>query len=112
MAWASGRVEGRERDLIVQAARAHGVEEGSAADRQLEGWLTTRPSDALFVRTLHLIAAILQVRPAAEREAAQRDLLSYCTAIASAAGGILGFGAVSEDERQVLARITRELEMR
>jgi hypothetical protein len=110
VAWSEGRVLERERALILEAARAHGIEPGSAADQQLETWLATRPSTEFFDKTLRVIGAILQARPSEEREAAGRSLLAYSTAIASAEGGILGFSRVSQDERRVLARITQELE--
>jgi hypothetical protein len=109
-AWAEGSVSGRERDLIVKAARSRGIEAGSAADAQLNLWLTERPSEQMFERTLRVIGTMLQARSPEEREAGERDLLSLCTAIASASGGIVGFGAVSEDERRILAQITRVLE--
>lgn len=110
MAWAEGSVSDSERTLIIEAARARGIVADSAADRQLANWLTNRPADTLFERTLRAIGAILQARPSDEREAGERDLLSYCTAIASASGGIFGIGKVSPQEREVLARISHELE--
>jgi hypothetical protein len=110
MAWAEGRVTMRERDLIIEAARARGIEADSPADQQLAGWLTTRPSDELFSTTLRAIGAMLESRPAEEREASKQDLVSYLTSIASASGGVLGWGSVSDAERAVLARITAELE--
>jgi hypothetical protein len=110
MAWAEGHVSMRERDLIIEAARARGIESGSPADQQLASWLATRPSEDLFTTTLRAIGAMLQSRPDAEREASQKDLVSYLTSIASASGGVLGWGAVSDEERAVLARITAELE--
>jgi hypothetical protein len=110
VAWAEGGVSDRERALIVEAARARGIAAGSPADRQLTTWLTTRPSAELFDTTMRAISAILQTRPPEEREDSQRDLLSYCAAIASASGGILGFGKVSAEEEQLLARISRQLE--
>jgi hypothetical protein len=110
MAWAEGGVSDRERELIVEAARARGVEAGSSADQQLAEWLTMRPSEQLFERTLRAIRAFLDARPAEEREASQRELLSLSTAIASASGGVLGFGAVSAEERALLARLSSELE--
>jgi hypothetical protein len=110
MAWAEGGVSDRERALIVEAARARGIAEGTPADRQLAGWIASRPSADLFEKSLRAIGAILQARPSEEREVSQRDLLSYSTAIAAASGGILGFGKVSPEEQQVLARITEELE--
>ena len=74
MAWAEGSVSERERDLIIEAARARGVEKDSAADRQLAAWLANRPSDALFETTLRAISAVLQAQSAEERDATQRDL--------------------------------------
>ena len=110
MAWADGRVSERERSLIIEAARARGGEAGSPADQQLAGWLTSRPSERLFDRALRAIRAFLQARPAEERESSERELLSLCTAIASASGGLLGMGAVSAEERALLARLSNELE--
>jgi hypothetical protein len=110
MAWAEGDVSAGERVLIVEAARAHGVEPGSAADKQLTAWLTHRPADDLFEKTLRVIAAILQTRPPDERDASQKDLVSRLTSVASASGGILGFGKVSAEEQQVLSRITQQIE--
>ncbi len=109
-AWAEGSVSNQERDLILQAARSRGIDAGSPADVQLTRWLTDRPSDELFDKTLRAISAILQSRSPEERAASERDLLSLCTAIASASGGIFGLHAVSEDERQILARISKQLE--
>jgi hypothetical protein len=109
-AWAEGSVSDKERDLIVQAARSRGIEAESPADLQLNRWLSQRPSEALFEKTLRAIHAILQARSPEERAASEHDLLSLCMAIASASGGIIGFRAVSDDEREILARIAQELE--
>jgi hypothetical protein len=110
VAWAEGGVSDRERDLIAQAARSRGIDGGSEADRQLTAWLERRPSDEFFEKTLRAIRAMLAAQPDAEGAVAGRDLLSYCTRIASASGGVLGFGKVSDEERALLARITAELE--
>ena len=108
-AWAEGGVSQKERDLIVKAARSRGITEGTPCDQQLNMWLSTRPSDELFEKTLRAIRTILQAQPADAREASEKDLLSLATAIASASGGIVGFRAVSDEERQILAHISEEL---
>jgi hypothetical protein len=110
MAWADKGVSERERTLITEAARARGVAAGSPADQQLTEWLTTRPSEQLFEQSLRAIRAFLTARPAAEREASRRELLSYSSAIAAASGGVLGMGSVNAEERALLARLTDELE--
>jgi hypothetical protein len=112
IAWAEGSVSDKERDLIVQAARSRGIAAGSTADAQLSRWLSQRPSEELFDKTLRAIRAILESRSPEERAASERDLLSLSTAIAAASGGIFGMGAVSEDERAILARISAQLEHR
>jgi hypothetical protein len=108
-AWAEGGVTPRERDLVVKAARTRGIEAGSAADAQLSRWLEHRPSDQFFENTLRAIRTILHAQPPETRQASERDLLSLATAIASASGGIVGFRAVSDEERQILAHIHDEL---
>jgi hypothetical protein len=110
VAWADGGVSDRERALIIEAARAGGIQTDSDADRQLATWLATPPSADFFERTLRLIGTILRARPLEEREAVQHDLASYCRAIAAASGGILGLGKVSPEEQRVLARISQEIE--
>jgi hypothetical protein len=110
VAWADGTISHNERVLVVEAARARGIEAGSAADQQLAGWLDAPPSADFYQNTRRAIGAILHGRSAEQREADQRDLLSYSLAVAAASGGILGLGKVSNDEKQVLTRLTRELE--
>lgn len=111
VAWADGSMSEAERDLIIDAARARGIEADSAANRQLARWLERRPSAGFFEGTLRAVRAILQTRPTDERESIRQELLAGCTAVASASGRILGFGKVSQEERNVLARIGQELEV-
>ena len=108
-AWAEGGVSEKERSLIVKAARSRGIDEGTPCDQQLNMWLSKRPSDEMFEKTLRAIRTILQAQPAAAREASEKDLLSLASAIASASGGIVGFRAVSDEERQILTHISDEL---
>ena len=110
MAWAEGGVSPQERTLIVEAARSRGIQAGTPADQQLSGWLATRPSEQFFEKTLRAIRTILHARSPEERTTSERDLLSLSTAIAAASGGILGFGAVSPEERKILAKITETLD--
>ena len=111
-AWAEGDVSQKERDLIVKAARSRGIEAGSPPDQQLNVWLVRRPSDEFFEKTLRAIRTVLEAQPAEARTASEKDLLSLATAIAAASGGIVGFHAVSDEERQILAHISDELKTR
>ena len=109
-AWAEGGVTQKERNLIVSEARERAVTSGSPADEQLNRWLNHKPSEDFFEQTLRAMRAILQTQTPETRAARERDLLSRATAIASASGGIIGFHAVCDEERQILAHIQDELE--
>jgi hypothetical protein len=110
MAWAEGGVTPAERKMVVDVARARGVEEGSAADRQLAEWLDRRPDESVFRRAGRLISALFA--SGGRFDITPDDLLKYCEAIADASGGIFGFGRVSSEERTTLERIAHEVKGR
>jgi hypothetical protein len=105
VAWASGDVSDNERQLIMQAARSRGVTLGSAAEKQLNDWLTAKPSEAFFENTLRAIRIFIEALPANQRRESRQDLLAYSRTIAQASGGFLGIGAVSADEQVALEAI-------
>jgi len=109
VAWAEGGISAEERSLLTQAARAHGVEQGSTADRLLDGWLETRPDEAFFGRALSLIRVLLGVRSEVEQKHAHESLVALCEELAAVSGGLLGFGRVAAAERQVIDRVAAEL---
>ena len=111
IAWTEGAISPRAVNRIFEAARDHGIEESSKAERQLWEWLKTRPSDTLFDEALLALWSVLQQRAHLERERYANSLLERCTAIASASGGVLGFGKISRREREVLERIRRVFEV-
>jgi hypothetical protein len=108
MAWAEGGVSDAERQLIVQLARARGMGEGSAADRQLSAWLSSRPSNDVFARATRLIRAMLD-KPVTDHGLTADDLVKYSESIAAASGGIFGINRISAEERALLNTIARDL---
>jgi hypothetical protein len=109
VAWASGDVSAEERELIMQLAYTRGVQPESKAQVQLNDWLTQEPPPELFENTLRAIRIFVAALPADQQADARQDLLSYCSRIAEASGGFLGFGSVSNAERKTLERIANEL---
>jgi hypothetical protein len=108
--WVDGGMPAPVAQRIMEASREHGIEELSAAGRQLQEWLERRPSDALFDGALRAIRAVFRHQSLSERERYVRNLLEQSTDIAEASGGVLGFGKISKGERAILDRIRRELE--
>ena len=111
VAWAEGGVSAAERHLIVKLARARGIDEGSAADRQLTDWLDRRPADHVFVNATRLIRAMLDTpgHPGLSAD----DVVKQAESIAAASGGMLGIiGRVSAEEREILSTLTAQLKRR
>ena len=110
VAWADGKVEPRERELILEAARAQGMVSGSAYDRLVDA-LSTRPSDERFSRGMRVTQALLAALPENQRAKGARTLVSLAADIAAATGGFFGFGTkVGPGEAATLSRIAAELE--
>lgn len=113
VAWASGSVTARERELVFEAASLCGVRADSALHQQLSGWLDQPPEAEFLARTLRVIRDITALHPPAKRAAGRRSLVAFCTNVAEASGGILGFGSkISAAEQEVLNQIVDALTIR
>jgi len=112
VAWAEGGITSTERELLVQLARSRGIEEGSAADRQLVSWMTSRPAPTVFARAGRLINAMLATVTAGAGSLSADDLVKQCEAIAGASGGMFGMGRISAEERDLLSTIAADLKAR
>jgi len=112
VAWAEGGVTDSERRLLRKLARERGIEEGSAADRQLSHWLTSRPDSRVFARATRLIRAMLASSSQQEGALTADDVVRYTEAIAAASGGILGIKRISAEERALLNTIAADLKRR
>jgi hypothetical protein len=109
IAWAEGGVSAAERKLILQLARTRGIAEGSAADRQLADWLSSRPDPKVFSSASRLIRATLDSEPLGADRLTAQELVTYCEEIAAASGGIFGINRVSPEERALLSEIASDL---
>lgn len=102
VAWADGKLDGNERASILDAAAKQGILPGTDARRLLENWLDspTAPSllRAWIEYTKELCAEFGQKRKAA----LSKEVIGRARAVAESAGGLLGIGAVSSDEQEVL----------
>jgi hypothetical protein len=107
IAWSDGEMSQHERDLILEVAASRGVEEGSEAHSKLVGWLRKRPSEEFFAAALKVAGIMAKT---GGDESTPADLVDYCTRVAEASGGVLGFGRISKAERDLIARIAGEFE--
>ena len=110
VAWNEGGVADRERGMIFEIAEARGVRPGGVAHEMLTHWLENRPSERFFENSLRAIRVIFDLLPEEQRITGRRDLITYCSQIASAvASGIFGPGGINDEERALIARIATEI---
>jgi len=110
VAWNEGGVADRERGMIFEIAEARGVRPGGVAHEMLTHWLENRPSERFFENSLRAIRVIFDLLPEEQRITGRRDLITYCSQIASAvASGIFGPGGINDEERDLIGRIATEI---
>src|SRR5262245_9777639 len=105
VAWADGKLDGKERDAILEAAVAGGIERGSAGYELLEATMADGPTEARrkvwFAYAKDLAARL----DPGERRRVREDLVARARKVAEASGGLLGVGKVSGAEQQILDAI-------
>jgi len=105
VAWADGKIDLRERALILDAARQTGIDKSSPAHDLLEESLHKHPTEERR-KVWRAYAKDLASRlDANERRITREDLLKRTRAVAEVSGGILGMGKVSANEQKVLDAI-------
>ncbi len=108
VAWASGRVEPKERTAVMSAAEANGIVSGSPSHTLLESWLARRPDGRLLEAWGEYIVVLCQRLSETERHAVRENVLGRARAVAEAAGGFLGLGSkVSAEEEVVLSELEK-----
>lgn len=109
VAWADGKLDARERSAVLEAAEARGIHAGQLEHEMLQSWLQHRPSPQLFEAWQRYLEGLLPQLGPEERESLRQELLRRARLVAEAAGGILGVGRVSKDERAALERLEKAL---
>ena len=106
VAWADGSLDAKERQAVLDRARASGVGPGSTAQALLEAWLERRPDPTLLDAWTHMVRGIRDQVGPDETARLKAGLLDQARAVASASGGVLGMGSkVSSAEAAMLARL-------
>ena len=101
VAWADGKLSENERKAICRAAEAHDIEPGTPSAALLASLLEKRPSDTVLEQILEVLKDLLHTR-----DLQAGTIVDACLDVATASGGILGFGdKVSREERVLIEQI-------
>ena len=109
VAWADHAMDAGERDAIMKAARDAGVTRGSTAAELLFAWLERRPGAELLEAWKGYAAALVAELGSEDAATVRGDIMSRAQAVAEAAGGFLGLGSVSREERRMLNELAAAL---
>jgi tellurite resistance protein len=115
VAWADGKIQKSERDVILRIAREQGLLDRGGGDA-LDRWLSEPPSkhqlkvDLAALNELARSDRRMQADFGADEE---QLLLAWCQDVADAAGGLLGLGRARTDaETAALKTIAGALDLR
>lgn len=110
VAWADNKMEARERQAILQAAEANGVETDSPAHQLLSQWIEIPPGDDFKTVWTQYAQALTEGMGGGEQSALRETVLGGARQVAEAAGGILGWGnKISAKEQAILDELEAAL---
>lgn len=105
VAWADGRLDDGERQAVLSGAESYGLTAESPSHGLLQVWLEHRPAPELLELWCDYIGEVSRQLSVESRLRLKGHILGRARAVAEAAGGLLGFVAVSREEESMLARL-------
>jgi len=108
VAWADGSTTADEIATVRTIAYQH-FKKDSAAGELVERWLASPPAPGMLEAWESCVAIMFRSMPAAESTALKTKLVHEINEVAAASGGLLGWGAVSQSEKQTMERIKAAL---
>jgi hypothetical protein len=111
VAWADGKLEDKEREAILEAARERGVTADRIARRLLANALATPPDPRLLAIWKEYVGRLWGCFTADESWRMRNNLLRSVREVAESAGGFLGLTSkVSAEERRILEDLEKLLD--
>jgi tellurite resistance protein len=105
VAWADGKIQERERALVLAVLEGRNLGHSSDAWLLIEALLETRPSETFLAQSLSILRLL-----AKKKGNDPESIVDLCTRVAEASGGIFGIGSkVSSEERALIERIAAAL---
>jgi tellurite resistance protein len=103
VAWADGKVDATERQVVLEQASVVGVKAGSEPARFLESFLNEKPALSWNKLWAEYVRALVARMKPEEKELLKHEVLGRARLVAEASGGVVGTGwAVSRAERAKL----------
>lgn len=105
IAWADGNLDPKEKDAILNAVGKFGWTPDSLNYELLNQWLKKKPTASLLTAWKHYVDALCHKMTNEEVAHFKKEIMAHVTAIAEAAGGFLGIGKISAEERNMISQL-------
>jgi DnaJ-domain-containing protein 1 len=102
VAWADGQMDEKERKTLFEYAEKAGLRQKGLDPRIMSAWLKSKPDPALLKAWKQYVQTLCKQLNVHERSALRDEVLADARSVAESAGGILGIGKVSAEEKAML----------
>ena len=102
VAWADTSVDRREKGAIKVAADHYGLSEDSPSYQLMNSWMDQRPTQELFEIWQDFYSAYKKTLNRSELDSLSHAIMSSIKNVASASGGFLGLGNISDSEQKAM----------
>ncbi len=105
IAWADGTIDKKEREAILSAVSKFGWTKDSVNYELLDQWLAKKPAAELLASWKHYVDALCHKMTDEEVANFKKEIMEHVVIIAEAAGGFLGIGKISAEERSMIEQL-------
>jgi hypothetical protein len=105
IAWADGAMDKKERKKLFEYAENAGLRKKGMDPKIMSSWLKKKPDPALLQAWTQYMQTLCKQLSEAERKSLQEELMADARSVAKAAGGILGCGSISAEEKAMLDKL-------
>jgi hypothetical protein len=105
VAWADGKMDDKERKKLFEYAERAGLRQKGLDPKIMSAWLKTKPDPALLKAWMQYMQTLCRKLSAHERKALRDEVMADARSVAEAAGGILGYGKISTEEKAILKKV-------
>jgi hypothetical protein len=109
VAWADGIVEEAEREKVMDLASIHLGNSDAPSYKLLRSWLEKRPTEDVMDAWLTYAKGLVEALSDQDAESLKKSLLTEVKEVASASGGLLGWGSISKGEHLTMNKIESAL---
>ena len=106
VAWCDRSMEAKEKQAILDAAAASGIEKDSASSELLNSWLDAQPGNELLDMWKSYVGSLKGSLDDTSYSQLKASVINRAEAVAESAGGFLGIASVSDAEKKAIADLS------